>query len=165
MTTDSGNKSTLEQALTTHLDRELQALSQLNNILDREHEALKAQDAAALADTATQKQATLNQLQTSAHKRLQLFTPFTANPEQQSLDALITSVLGETQLLTGVAQQLAALTTECQNKNQRNGMLITRQENVVQKTLNILRPPAGVTTYSETGGTSAEAHTRHLGKV
>lgn len=125
------------KAIKQHIVNDIQACNTLLKLLDQEEDALKTRDAEALASIIEEKNPPLQHLEKSAQQRAMWAN--TPNLEEQGTawKTLLQELANED--LKKDWDTLKALTKQCQQKNEVNGKVLTRQKQVYGRLMELMR--------------------------
>ena len=147
-------------ALKDLFQRELHCLEKLLELLDSELNALDEKNFSEITRLVAEKSLCVEQLEGLERQRSAIAGP------AHSHTRLAATLYPQDTELSALAGSIAAKTAECQLKNQRNGLLINKQEQLAQRTLKAIRPGSTDTpTYSKSGGNHSDQTSRPLGKA
>lgn len=140
--------------LTAALQQEVDAAGRLLDILNQEHAALSATDAAAIEQVGELKQEALNTLEERGKQRAAVVSTAGCKGDRQDVEALIERCdpQGRTDL-AGFWHQLLERAAECQRLNLVNGAIIQSSFRFSQQALAVLRgqPPTATPEYGPDG--------------
>lgn len=138
------------------ISKDIAACQSLLALLDQEQAALKSRDPEALAGVIESKLPPLAQLETSARQRAQWLKD--ADPKEMSKKwrALLNDLAQDK--IKRDWEKLKQLTRECQQKNETNGKILSRHQQIYGRLLEVMRGQTRAPDlYTATGST----HTRH----
>jgi len=110
--------------LGTLLTEEVEALRDLEELLEREHDVLAAQNVAAIERTALVRQQKMGHLARTEEQRRQLCTLHGYSPDWVGLESLMQWCDQEGTLLSSL-RECARRATRCRDLNESNGTLVT----------------------------------------
>ena len=147
------------------LDREVQNLQALLDILQREHSALLEADVQALERVTQSKNQLLSSQLTLLNQRKHLTLSLCGDNTEASLQGFI-SASGDPALAQAY-EEVLALAAQSNTQNRNNGRLISQRQRYTRGALDILRhTDPGVDTYSHSGKSDAQGQAgRTLGKA
>lgn len=124
MDSSSGlDPSLSREHLATLLTEEIEALSELEDLLTREHDVLGAQNVAAIERTALVRQQKMGDLARTEEQRRQLCTVHGYTPDWLGLESLMEWCDSEGTLLSRL-RECARRATRCRDLNDKNGTLV-----------------------------------------
>ena len=143
---------------------DITACQTLVELLSNEQEALKKQDSDALSRIIEAKIAPLQHLEESAKIRATWIEASSAEKASENWDQLL-SELKSTKLKADW-ETLKKLTQQCRDKNEVNGKLLIRNQQVFGRLLEIMRgQSAGPTLYNATGASSSGNQSHKVGEA
>ena len=144
------SRTQLEQLL----DEEIQSSSRLLAALERERDALRAGDMAALDEAGTQKHSASSELQRLEAERSDLCRTF--GHGQPAMEQFIASCDSESVLMDRW-RQLLDIWQVCQRANDVNGRVVRQRRQQVQRALDLLRGDAAENSlYGPSGETAVQ---------
>ncbi len=150
-------------ALGTLLAEESAALTQLDALLQREHEVLKAEDIAALNAVALQRQAKVGELAQIEDQRRSLCRLHGRSADRAGLDDLMMWCDPQGSLVARL-RQCAERAIRCRELNDRNGTLVNaRLRNVGERLAALTGAGEGAVTYGPKGSSGPPRPGRVLG--
>ncbi len=160
---DSANRD--QHRIYPLLQQELVLTQRVLEILELEQKALEQASHDALAAATHSKQTCLAELNTVSRQRLQLLINAGLPTNREGMNQLL-KIRGDS-ATTRVWQQLLETATRCATRNRHLGLLIQRNNQITEQALHILRhgKPGQPGTYSSSGETSNDRHSRSLGRV
>ncbi|MFL0803072.1 MAG: flagellar protein FlgN [Agarilytica sp.] len=144
------NQQLSANAIQTQISGDIHACNTLLELLEKEQDALQSRDADALASIIEQKLQPLTQLEESAKQR----TSWANISEPEKFSEEWNAVLSKlaTSNIKSDWETLKKLTKECQYKNEVNGKILTRQQQVYGRLLELMRGQTKAPTlYTATG--------------
>jgi flagellar biosynthesis/type III secretory pathway chaperone len=153
--------STCREYLETLLTAEVDALGQLDALLQREHEVLLAKDLPAMEQAARARAEQVGALARIEERRRSLCSLHGHSPDKTGLDALMMWCDPQGSLLP-LLRECAQRATHCRNLNDRNGILVAAQLKHVETRLAIL---TGRTNSAVTYGPKGTAPTPRPGRM
>ena len=126
-----------KEAIEAHISQDISACEALLDLLEQEQQALKERDADKLADVVERKAGPLTHLEESAKQRA-----LWANETDISASSKKWRKLIEGMKAPKIQQDwatLKSLTLQCQQKNEVNGRVLARQQQVYSRLLGIMR--------------------------
>lgn len=155
-------QATIAEELLALMRNELDTLKALLQTIDDEHASLLASDLEQLEAATQKKTAAIAMHQSQQGTRLRWMQSQGLTPDLSFSDLL--SRLEPSELLQKTQSELAALATECQESNRRNGGLIGRLQEHAQGALGALRGNAAeAKLYSLSGAKERDSDGRSLG--
>jgi len=154
-------------ALARQLEREVDSLQHLQDILQRENRALVAADVTAIESLAGEKSTQLSHQAELWHARQALLRDAGIAATETALQAFVTAT-AERDALQHALSHIAELAARCREDNRGNGRLIAQRQRRAQGALDILRgaDTPGTDTYSNTGAAAHKGSTsRSLGRA
>ncbi|MEO1079325.1 MAG: flagellar protein FlgN [Pseudomonadota bacterium] len=145
------------------LEAELATLTELSAALDAEYDALIANDPQALESATHAKAGRVDAHRAQQQKRLSWLTA-RGLPTETGLKQLV-HMAGDDENVAALQARLAALASDCQQNNRRNGGLIVRLQERARGALDILRRDDSGDLYSLSGAREHQSDSRTLGKA
>ncbi len=144
-------------------EAELATLEQLRDALDAEYEALIANNPEALETATRAKAERIDAHRSQQQKRLSWQT--SAGLALDTTLKQLVHLSGDDEAAADLQSRLAALASECQQNNRRNGGLIARLQERTRGALDVLRRDSGGDLYSLSGAREHQSDSRTLGKA
>lgn len=154
-----------QQQLSSLLNREIDCLQHLLDILQQEYQALTSADIKALEAATTTKNQTLAQQAQLARMRSAVVVSASYPDSPEGLQNFIAVGENSADLLAAVAT-MTTLAEQCQQSNRENGRLISQKQHQARGALDVLRQTEhSEPTYSDHGKSNAGENSRSLGKA
>ena len=153
----------MSDALLSLINGDIEAASNLLQLIDDEYQALQARDLDQLQKLLDSKLPLLHQLEQNGRIRTQALQQAGVSADSKGL-AQIAQATGNT-ALTARAEELAALLERCQEANQRNGRIIRSGQASTERTLDILRGQDTPRLYDRYGGSTQSNRQRPLSQA
>jgi len=153
------------ECLASLLSEEAAGLRQFEALLEREHQALAAQDMEKIQSTARTRQEQLGSLAQIEEQRRALCRLHGHSDDKPGLEALMSWCDPDGSLLPTLSD-CAQRALRCRNLNDRNGALVTAMLRHVERRLAVLRGESNMTViYGPRGYSAAGQSKRILGAV
>lgn len=154
-----------QQQLSSLLNREIDCLQRLLDILQQEYEALTSADIEALETVTLSKNQTLAEQAELARMRSALVVSASCADSSEGLQHYIAGCDNSSELLVAV-EKMTALAEQCQHSNRENGRLISQKQHQARGALDVLRQTEhNSPTYSDHGKSTTKESSRSLGKA
>lgn len=142
---------------------ELRALNPLAKLMEEETQALKSQDMLRIIEISEFKERLLDILQAATAQRLQAMQILGYSPDANGLNDLLVWCEAKADLLSD-SRLVHDLTKVCHDLNVQNGMQINKNQEFVNKSLNILLgfDQDDFTGYNATGSRTEEGENRSI---
>lgn len=152
--------------LKTLLKKDLANLEQLHNTLHSEHEALRANDASTLEQTATDKDRLLKAIRERAKTKIRLLVNLGYHPDSgESPSSFLGRTTGD-QALIGLWHNAQSQLEECQRRNAVNGRIINHMQRRLTRISDIIRgADRNQSLYGKAGETQSLNHSNVLASV
>lgn len=124
----------LEGRIAEFLRQEIEQLTRLEGILEREVETIKQRDATALSENTLEKHDVIGKIETLGRERLNLLHKAGISNKKED----IVAYLSTTPQLDKLRRVVESKLLNCQEKNQVNGILLEKDKQQVQQLLGIL---------------------------
>lgn len=152
------------QQIEAQIAQDINACESLISLLDREQEALKNRDPEQLAEIIEAKIAPLSLLETSANERSQWVKASGSEASMEAWQDLLQQT--QQQKLKDDWHKLKQLTLECRMKNEVNGKLLVRNQQVYGRLLDLLRGQnTNTNLYTASGAAKGLSGTNIVGEA
>lgn len=139
MSLNANTQSTLSAAaIEQQIVADIKSCEELLMLLEQEQQALKDREPDQLESIIEKKTVCLEQLENSANKRTQWIRSFNNSEDQEGLWNQLIVELNRPEL-SEQWDKLKRLTTKCREKNEINGKVMARNQQVFSRLLTILR--------------------------
>ncbi|MFL0799131.1 MAG: flagellar protein FlgN [Agarilytica sp.] len=146
------NQPITADTIQTQISGDIHACNTLLELLDKEQDALQSRDAESLAEIIDQKLQPLTHLEESAKQRASWANISEPEKFSEKWNAMLSK------LATGTIKDdwetLKKLTKECQYKNEVNGKILGRQQQVYGRLLELMRGQTKAPTLYTASGTA-----------
>lgn len=155
-------KSTISaKAVENQINNDINACNVLLILLQKEQDALTARDPDSLAEVIEQKTQPLAHLEASAKQRVQWSNEVPGDKPSEKWNTMLQQLAQEK--IKQDWETLKKLTKECQEKNEVNGKILVRQQQVYGRLLELLRGQTKAPNlYNAMGSTTGSSHSFKL---